>query len=199
MLGETTPGSRHAKPKSAVRESLAYCSIRFYTILIHKTSVLGEAKSSHSLCGETYRKGQMEITLYLRVPTQLSRTALANLLSYSLELLFQNFPLLKTLYQPILSLSTNELSSSERNIEATRQKLLLPNFLFQTYHHMSPLKQRRDSFLKASYSTSLLNSSPRNLSEKLFYPFLSVYSIQFQPLLVHLMSTYTHFNVTVFS
>ena len=120
MLGETTPGSRHAKTKSTVRESLAYCSIRFYTILIHKTSVLGEAKSSHSLCGETYRKGQMEITLYLRVPTQLSRTALANLLSYSLELLFQNFPLLKTLYQPILSLSTNELSSSERNIEATR-------------------------------------------------------------------------------
>ena len=54
MLGETTPGSRHAKPKSAVRESLAYCSIRFYTILIYKTSVLGEAKSSHSLCGETY-------------------------------------------------------------------------------------------------------------------------------------------------
>lgn len=84
----------------------------------NKTPGLDEAKSLLSF----YLTGQREITLHLMAPSQLSFHYSRQFALLLPETSISELSLLKTLNLPILLFSTNELTSSERKIEATRVK-----------------------------------------------------------------------------
>lgn len=174
-------GRKHSRQKAcknkALRLERTWHVAPFVFVLhsLNKTSVLCDAKSLLSLC-LLWRKllnraegnqSVCESTNSTEPPLLWSICSSPTLWNYFKTSLFLRLSIHQLSH-------SQQMNSSERKIEANTQKHpQLPNSLLQTCHDPSLLKQRRVSFLKAGYSTLLLNSSPLILSRKLLYSFLS--------------------------